>query len=181
MIYILTPKEIKMKIQKADEDCFFIELSEKDMAYYNIACKPEGLYTEKEESLFIHILKEHKEAFSFKKADISILPGIKGGCVAVVKKKNETSFPFYVFESESCDNFIDSAKILKKRNITVASSLYKGENCFRLITENKNEKAVFLLCEFSKRLRFSESEKTYTENYFDCIIKDNALEILSGK
>lgn len=170
-----------MNIQKTDEDCFFIELTEKDMADYNISCNPSGLYTEKEESVFLHMLKEQKEPFSFEKADINILPGIKGGCIAVIKKKNENKAHFSVFESDSLDNFIDCAKILNKRSISVISSLYKDGNLYRIITERENKSASFILCEFSEKLSFSETEKDYTERYMQCLIKDSALEVLSGK
>ena len=170
-----------MNIYKADEDCFFIELSKEDMESCSIKYNPSGLYTEKEENTFLHILEEYKEAFTFKKADIAILPGLRGGCIAVVKKKNEEVFPFSVFESEKLDNFIDAAKILHNNKTDITSSLYKGESCFRLITKNKPQKADLILREFSEKLPFSENEKKYTESYYECLIRDNALEVLCGK
>lgn len=169
-----------MYIQKTDENCFLIELSEKDMETEGIKYKPSGIYTEKDEGIFIHILNEHKEALSFTKADISILPGIKGGCVAVVKKKNEKELPYAVFESESLDDFLDASKILSEKGITPSASLYKGEGRYRLITQAKDERALLLLCEFSRRLPFPEGEKEYTEGSYECLIRDKALKILSG-
>lgn len=170
-----------MNIQKTDENCFFIELSEKDMNTYNISLRSDGLYSEKDESLFLHILKENNEAPLFPKADISLLPGIRGGCIAVVKRKKEKPFPFAVYESEGLDAFLDLSKILSERSISLASSLYKGEDCFRLITENESEKAGLILCEFSESLPFPEREKEYTESFFQCLIRNKASEILCGK
>ena len=170
-----------MNIQKTDEDCFFIEFTEEDMSEYDIRYSPCGTCTAKEENVILHILKENKENVSFKKADISILPGIKGGCIAVVKKKTEEDFPFLVFESENLDNFIDLAVILSERNLNIPSSLYKDEDSYRIITDCKNEDALLLLCEFSENLSFPEREKEYTENYFRCLIEKRALEILCGK
>lgn len=170
-----------MYIQKTDEDCYLINLSKEEMKSYSVTYKPTGVYNEKDKEAFMKILKNYKKPFHFKNITLDILPGTDESCVAIIKEKTEEDLSYFVFESDNLDNFIDCAKVLKKRNKKVYSALYKDEKHYRLITKNTTEDTFLILSEFSYTLPFTKAEKSYTESYMECLIKSNALEILSGK
>lgn len=168
-----------MNIEKTDESTYLIELSSKEMQNYKITYNPNGIYSKKIEKTFTNILKEHTKAFSFSQICVDILPGIPTGCVAIIKEKNENDL-YSLFETDDINFFIDCAKALKSKKAKANSSLYKNESVYRIIIESSDFCINSILSEFSDKVAFQKSEILYTKNEMDCIIENNALEILSG-
>lgn len=175
-----------MNIQKTDENCFLVELSKDDMNSFGITYEHLSTASEHARQALKNIIKSASKKqsdfpTSFSNMKIDLMPGIPDGCVIIFTHFEEKNTLYEIFESNSLDAFLDSAKAISPLGSTKESSLYTDGKVFRLTVSSENSAAINILSEFSERLDCDGFETERTKEYMKCLIFEKALEILCGK
>lgn len=175
-----------MNIELTDEKCIFVELTGDDLESFGITYEQFEFRDEKIRSILKNILREAKSQTNTEicfnsNIRIELLPGIPDGCVIIFTPLSVPDKTFRIFEADNFDDILDCAKALYTQNKKIKSSLYRDNDCFRLVVHHSNENAITVLCEFLTELDCDELEESRTAEYMTCLIDENALEILCGK
>lgn len=182
--FLKTKGNKKMKIEVADGTCVLVELTKEDMQAYGITYDDIITHAKKAECALCDILcalKEEKDdglcAAKYLKAEF--LPGVKGGCLVILKALREEKSDYRLFETESIDALLDCAKAFVNTALPDSSLFYDGTT-YRLLV---NEEALVLgstVHEFLEEVFTDSREVERTKEYMSCILESRALEILAG-
>lgn len=167
-----------MNIHKNGESCYLMELSEKEMNFYNITYS--NLKNSSDENVKKIILEKCGEKPD-RTPEWDILPGITGGCLIIISFFRKTRIEAVVFEFESYDLLLDGVKALSETEKKAKSQLYEENGKPRLILEKPGIKELFILSEFSSCVFSDNTTIENTKKNMKCVIRQKASEILCGK
>ena len=179
-----------MDFKKTNEKCVLANLTGEDMTSFGLTYDEIDYCNEKTRCALKDILSKAQSETGFESCSrlrIDVMPGEPDGCMILftdIGGFDELDFSDeqIVFESESFNNIADCAAVLSSLEITVAqSSLYGNENAFRLIVKGADERTISLICEYTQLCRSDSISVARTKEAMNCLIENNALEVLCGK
>lgn len=175
-----------MKIETTDNNCILARLSSEDLDSLELTYDELRFSNEKAREALQKILDEAQTEIGncfdeAKKLKIEVLPDCSGGCLIMFLPCCEEDTNTAVYETESIDNLLDLAAVLKSENLLPENSgLYEKDGIYRLTVTDISERVGLLLSEYLTSVYSDGLLLSRTQEAFRCVYNRNALKILGG-
>lgn len=175
-----------MKIETTDNNCIFARLSSEDLDSFKLTYDELRFSNEKAREILNRILNEAQNEIGIgfeeaKRLKIEVLPDCTGGCLIMFLPCTDEVSDTVIYETESIDNLLDAASVLKKEQLfPKESGLYENDGVYRLTVTEENEKISRILGEYLNPVYSDGLLLLRTEEVFGCVMKEDALKKLSG-
>lgn len=180
-----------MKINAPKEKYIFIELNKNDMKKLHLNYEDMDYANEETRIAIYSVLRQAKQSLgqNFELSDtmrVEALPREDGGCFLLFTIGTEIKSYRYtgriskaVYLFENADNLIDFSVSLKKaENLELSSSLYLDGKRYYLFLKGRLRHSIIM--RMNEYAAFVKSENVPVFNKNQCIISENALEVLCG-
>lgn len=180
-----------MNINTNSQKYIFIELSRSDMEKLGLSFSSLDYSDSKTRETIFSVLYQAKCSLrqNFELSDtisVEALPRENGGCLLffTLRKRAKRykvikSLSGVCYKSGNIDSFLDFAAALTSEEVkSVKSGLYLSDGIYYLRLSGRLHKKILMkLCEYASNVRNDEMP---SENELECVIENNALEILCG-
>ncbi len=180
-----------MKISLVSDTITVIELSPEEMTQYDFTFEKSDYSSPHTRRVLWSIIDDAsritgKTVEVSKGLEIDFLPDIKGGGLLIISEGEDENIKAHklphksIFESRDIDLIIDFAKTVCGITGAVSSCLYFLSGTYRLLIHSGESAFYFLAKEFSLEEVSSPYCSESTKEGWQCLIRGNALEILSS-
>ncbi len=180
-----------MKISLVSDTITVIELSPEEMTQYDFTFEKSDYSSPHTRRVLWSIIDDAsritgKTVEVSKGLEIDFLPDIKGGGLLIICEGEEENIKAHklphisVFQSHGIDPIMDFAKIAAPLISDCSSSLYCRSDLYRLMIHSGESAFYFLAKEFCLEEISSPYCIESTKEGWQCLIENNALEVLSG-
>ena len=180
-----------MKISQVSDTITVIELSPEEMSQYDFTFEKSNYSSPHTRRILWSIIDDAsritgKTVEISKGLEIDFLPDVKGGGLLIISEGEDENIKGHflpgvsIFQSDCLDNIFDFARCITPLADVSSSSLYCLDGIYRLRIESQTNTLYFAAREFALTDITSPYCTQSTEEGFMLLIKDNALEILSG-
>lgn len=180
-----------MKISLVSDTITVIELSPEEMTQYDFTFDKNDYSSAHTRRVLWSIIDDAaritgKTVEVSKGLEIDFLPDIKGGGLLIICEGEEENIKAHklsavsVFQSSDINSILDFAKTASGLFLPEDSSLYQQNGTYRLCVRSKKSAFYFLAKEFCLTDITTPYCFESTKECWQCLIEENALEILSG-
>lgn len=180
-----------MKISQVSDTITVIELSPEEMSQYDFTFEKSDYSSPHTRRILWSIIDDAsritgKAVEISRGLEIDFLPDVKGGGLLIISEGEDENIKGHflpgvsIFQSDCPDNIMDFASCVTQLIETAPSSLYYLDGTYRLKIESQLSAFYFAAREFNLTDVTSPYCAQITEEGFSLLIRDNALEILSG-
>ena len=180
-----------MKISLVSDTITVIELSPEEMTQYDFTFEKSDYSSPHTRRVLWSIIDDAariagKTVEVSKGLEIDFLPDIKGGGLLIICEGEDENIKAHklshisIFQSEDINSILDFAKTASPLISADSSSLYFLSGSYRLLIHSGKSAFYFLSKEFCLEEISSPHCLESTREIWQCLIEDNALEVLSG-
>ncbi len=180
-----------MKISLVSDTITVIELSPEEMTQYDFTFEKSDYSSPHTRRVLWSIIDDAaritgKTVEVSRGLEIDFLPDVKGGGLLIICEGDEENIKCHklssvsIFQSDDINSIMDFAKCTSILLKADASSLYCLDGTYRLCVRSGKSAFYFLAKEFCLEDVTSPYCPQSTEECWQCLIAENALEILGG-
>lgn len=179
-----------MIINLIDEKNVLVELSEEDLSKNEMTYEQLDYSNIKTKNFVRKVLESVRaetgnSVFASRSLEVDVMPSDSGGCLMVfteTEPENEPTSETNIFFAENIDDMLDFARVFSSLKKPCRSALFKGEDgrYFLLFKDHEKTNRTLAL-EFLEPLELSGLESEAFLEHTQCVLRDFALEALSGE
>lgn len=180
-----------MKISLVSDTITVIELSPEEMTQYDFTFEQSDYSSPHTRRVLWSIIDDAsritgKTVEVSKGLEIDFLPDIKGGGLLIISEGEDENIKAHklphtsIYQCSDINLLLDFAKKASVLKVPEPSSLYFLSGSYRLIIHSSESAFYFLAKEYCLKERSSPYCLESTKEGWQCLIENNALEILGG-